>query len=148
MSSHRLIDEELTYSVIGAFYEVYNALDFGYFEQAYVNALEIELRERGHHVAREVPIVVRYKGRVVARHRLDLLVDHRLIVETKSTAQLPPVTMRQLYSYLHASGHKVGLVLHFGPEPKHYRVVCDRARLRPEVDPRDPPDPPNPQSIT
>jgi hypothetical protein len=33
MSKHALIDEQLTESVIGAFYEVYNALGFGFLEQ-------------------------------------------------------------------------------------------------------------------
>jgi hypothetical protein len=57
-----LVEETLTGSVIGAFYEVYNTLGFGFLEHIYVMALERELIARGHNVGREVGIRVRYKG--------------------------------------------------------------------------------------
>jgi len=43
MTSQPLIEEELTSSAIGAFFEVYNTLGFGFLEHVYVRALEIEL---------------------------------------------------------------------------------------------------------
>ena len=43
-----LVEERLTRSVIGAFFEVYNTLGFGFLEHIYVMALERELVERGH----------------------------------------------------------------------------------------------------
>jgi GxxExxY protein len=118
-----LIDEPLTRSVIGAFYEVYNVLGFGLLEQLYAAALERELRARGHRVAREVAVRVVYKGEVIGTQRLDMLVDGRLVVETKSTRVLHPIGARQLRNYLHATRLEVGLLLHFGPEPRFYRVV-------------------------
>jgi hypothetical protein len=57
------ISEALTQSVIGAFYEVYNTLGFGFLEHIYIMALERELRNRGHQVRREVGVCVMYKGR-------------------------------------------------------------------------------------
>ena len=57
-----LIEEELTRSVIGAFYEVYNALGFGFLEHLYGAALERELRARGHQVGREAGVRIMYKG--------------------------------------------------------------------------------------
>jgi hypothetical protein len=51
-------------SVIGAFYAVYNELGFGFLEEVYAAALEIELRLRGHRVAREVWVDVYYRGQV------------------------------------------------------------------------------------
>ena len=58
MPDSNLIDERLTHSVIGAFYDVYNALGFGFLEQVYMSALERELRARGHAVGREVYVPV------------------------------------------------------------------------------------------
>ena len=118
-----LHDEELTGSVIGAFYEVYNVLGFGLLEQLYAAALEHELRARGHRVAREVAVRVAYKGTVIGRQRLDLVVDGRVVVETKSTYHLHPAAARQLFGYLGATGLEVGLLLHFGPEARFRRVV-------------------------
>jgi GxxExxY protein len=123
MRRQGLIDETLTRSVIGAFFEVYNVLGFGLLEQVYAAALERELRARGHRVAREVAVPVMYKGELIARQRLDMLVDERLVVETKSTERLHPAAVRQLYNYLNATRLEVGLLLHFGPEARFYRVV-------------------------
>lgn len=57
-----LIHDRLTYSVIGAFFEVYHTLGFGFLEHVYVAALTRELHGRGHRVGREVSIPVLYKG--------------------------------------------------------------------------------------
>jgi hypothetical protein len=40
MTKRPLIEEELTHSIIGAFYTVYNALGFGFLEHLYVVALD------------------------------------------------------------------------------------------------------------
>ena len=54
MTRHELVEERLTHSVIGAFFEVYNNLGYGFLEHVYVMALERELIARKHRVAREV----------------------------------------------------------------------------------------------
>ena len=88
MKRLRLVHESLTRSVIGAFYEVYNTLGFGFLEHIYILALERELRSRGHRVRREAGVCVMYKVKELAYQRLDMIVDDILIVEVKSTAEL------------------------------------------------------------
>lgn len=88
MARVQLIHEPLTRSVIGAFFEVYNALGFGFLEQVYVLAMERELVSRRHRVSREVTVRVYYKGVALGTQRLDMIVDDVLIVETKSTYDL------------------------------------------------------------
>ena len=118
-----LYEERLTESIIGAFYEVYNVLGFGLQEHFYVSALERELVARGHQVLREFQVEVWYKGVVLGRQRLDMVVDRRVVVEAKSTFELHTSAARQCFSYLRASGIEVGLLLHFGPEPNVKRLV-------------------------
>ena len=126
MSDDELIEEQLTHSAIGAFYEVYNALGFGLLEQVYMAALERELRARGHVVGREVYVPVIYKGEDISRQRIDMIVAHRLLIEGKSTQELHKSAKRQVYNYLRATRLQVGLLLHFGPEPYFYRLVSSR----------------------
>jgi GxxExxY protein len=52
-----------------------------------------------------------------------MIVDQKVIVETKSTELLHPDAHRQLFGYLCASTLEVGLLLHFGREPKFHRVI-------------------------
>ena len=121
-----LIEEELTRSVIGAFFDVYNTLGYGFLEHVYNMALERELLARGHRVGREVSVNIYYKGTILTSQRLDFIVDEKLTVESKSTEILPAKAKRQLYNYLRATNLAVGLLLHFGPEPKFHRVVSPR----------------------
>lgn len=118
-----LIDGTLTQSVIGAFYDVYNTLGFGFLEHIYVMALERELLARGHRVAREVCVRVRYKGEELAQQRIDMIVDERLIVEAKSTYDLPKAAPRQVFNYLRATNIEIALLLHFGPKPSFFRLI-------------------------
>lgn len=122
----RLIEETLTKSIIGAFFDVYNQLDYGFLESIYAEALARELTRRGHAVEREFAIRVYYKSEVVGLQRVDMLVDKRVVVEIKSTHDLAKASHRQLLAYLHGSDLEVGLLLHFGPKAEFYRTISTR----------------------
>lgn len=121
MGEADLAEHRLTRAIIAAFYEVYNGLGPGFLESIYATALEYELRDRGHSVAREFNVRVMFKGRDIGHQRLDMVVDNTVVVELKSTPVLAPVARRQLHGYLKATSLEVGLLLHFGPEAKFYR---------------------------
>jgi GxxExxY protein len=125
----RLVDEELTGQVIGAFYTVYNKLGYGFRESVYSRALTIELRRCGLRVDREVSFTVYYEGEVVGRYRIDHLVEGRLVLEIKAGKLLAPTDRDQLLNGLRASNHEVGLLFHFGPRPAFYRVVAENERV-------------------
>jgi GxxExxY protein len=138
MAREELVYESLTHSVIGAFFEVYNTLGFGFLEHVYVMALERELLARGHRVGREVCVPVMYKSEELGTQRLDMIVDEKLVVETKSTYDLHKAAARQVYNYLRATKLEVGLLLHFGPQPRFYRVICRNPANRKLMYPDDP----------
>jgi GxxExxY protein len=121
-----LLEEALTGSVIGAFYEVHRGLCFGFVEPIHAAALELELRSRGHAVAREFGVNVYYRGVAIAQQRLDMVVDEKLVVEIKSTERLHRDAKRQLYNYLRATNLEVGLLLHFGRSANFCRIVKSR----------------------
>lgn len=132
MDDSELIQEELTRSILGAFFEVYNGLGDGYLEHLYVAAMELELTERGLRVARELGVRVYYKGHEIGFQRLDMVVEDLVVIEAKSTVELHKNATRQLFNYLRATNLEVGLLLHFGREPHFYRVVCEnRFKKRP-----------------
>lgn len=123
-----MLEEAVTKSIIGAFYTVYNELRFGFLESVYAAALSEVLRERGHAVVREAAVSVWFRGKPIAAQRLDMLVDGRVIVEIKSVEVLHQSAHRQLLNYLRATSLEVGLLLHFGPEPRFYRAVHSNRR--------------------
>ena len=112
----------LTQSVIGAFFQVYNRLGFGFLEAHYAAALERELRKLGLHVLRECAVQVFYDGVEIGFHRLDMVVEGKIVAELKSGPALPPHARRQLYSYLRATSLEVGVLLYFGPQLRFQRM--------------------------
>ena len=121
-----LLERETTYHVVGAFFEVYRTLGFGFLEHVYREAMAKELVDRGIAVQKEVLVPVWYKGVIISRQRVDLIVADKVVVEIKSTELLSPNASRQLRNYLRAMAFEVGLLLHFGPTPRFFRMVQTR----------------------
>ena len=103
----------LSEQVIGAAIEVHRALGPGFQEITYHRALVIELEEVGLAVDTEVPVELRYKGRVIGEGRIDLLVEDKLVVELKAAAANPQKYRRQVIAYLKATDKKLGLIINF-----------------------------------
>src|SRR5438046_7775712 len=118
-----LLEERLTRAVIRSLFDVHGELGFGYREFIYAVALERDLRAKGHQVDREVAVMVYFRGEPLARQTLDMVVDERVIVEIKATERLHQSASPQLFSYLCSTTIEVGMLLHFGREPRFYRVV-------------------------
>ena len=119
----KLLEEDLTREVIGAFFDVYNELGPGLLESIYSRSMEIALRVRDITVEREHPVTVYFRGEEVGTHRIDMLVERRIILELKSTERLPLTATEQLRSYLAVTRLELGLILHFGPKARFYRQL-------------------------
>jgi GxxExxY protein len=124
-SKPRLLCERTTHAIIGSFHAVRHELGFGYRELIYALAMERDLIAKGHHVDREVAVMVYFRGEPLARQVFDMVVERHVIVEIKATERLHPNASLQLFSYLCATALEVGLLLHFGREPKVHRMVCE-----------------------
>lgn len=128
-----VIDDRYSRIVIGAAIQVHKRLGPGFLEAVYQRALRYELSAMKIGWAAEVEVPVLYRGMVVGRHRLDLVVGGELVVELKSTSRLEVIHFAQVRSYLAASGIRVGLLLNFDQTKLTIRRVVDQAykdRLR------------------
>jgi GxxExxY protein len=125
-----LLEAKRVHAIVGAFYDVYNYFGYGLSEAVCAGGLEHELRDRGHVVVRELIVPINYKGRYVVRQRMDMVVDNRIIVENKAKEKLSLADRAQIVSYLKATPFEVGLLLHFGPEPKFERYIDFPKRRR------------------
>ncbi len=119
---------DLTEKIIGAFYNVYSVLGYGFLENVYAKALMIELQQRGMAVKNEFPINVYYAGQQVGEYYADLIVDDLVILEIKAKKSLVDEHEAQLLNYLKATPYEVGLLLNFGPKPETKRRSFDNIR--------------------
>jgi GxxExxY protein len=110
-----MTDNELTYQIRGAIWDVYNALGPGLLESVYEEALCFELSQRGLKVERQLQVPIVYKGTALKTDlRLDLLVENQIIVELKSVEEMKPVFFKQTRTYLKLMNKHLGLLVNFG----------------------------------
>jgi len=127
--STMLLHKEITQKIIDAFFVSYNHLGFGFSEAIYAAALQHELVKAGVRVDREVKVYVRYPdGTILGWVRLDMLVENKIVVETKTLRALPEETEHQVFHYLRSTNLEVGLMLNYGPRPKVKRYLCTNDR--------------------
>ena len=109
-----MTDNEITYQVRGAIFDVYNELGPGLLESVYEEALVFEIQKRGMKVERQLDVPIIYKGNVLKSPlRIDLLVEDRIVVELKSVEEMRPLFWKQTLTYLRLKKLHVGLLVNF-----------------------------------
>lgn len=121
MSFHH---KDITEQIIGASFEVYNTLGYGFLEKVYKNAMQVELIKRGLACLTESPIQVRYKQVVVGEYFADLFVDEKVIVELKVAKEYNSADEAQLLNKLKATGITVGLLINFGKDKVEFKRLA------------------------
>ena len=112
-----MTDNDITYEIRGAIYDVYKELGPGLLESVYEEALVFELEKRGLEVSRQVEVPIRYKGNELKTVlRLDVLVEDQVIVELKSVEEMKPVFAKQLLTYLRLMDKRVGILVNFNTD--------------------------------
>ena len=111
--SMELQHQALSENIIGAAITVHRALGPGFVEQVYENALCVELQTRGIALQRQRSVSIAYRGIEVGLHRLDLVVDDRLVVELKAVKAIENIHFAVVRSYLNAVSLDQALILNF-----------------------------------
>ena len=110
-------ENDLSYTIIGAIYDVYNKLGPGLLESVYEAALAYELKKRDLKVERQIEVPILYDGkRIDTDLRLDILVEDLVIVELKSVWEMKDVFYLQIDTYLKLTGKHLGLLVNFNTD--------------------------------
>lgn len=119
----RYQDDKVTEAIIQSIIAVHQELGPGFLESIYRRAMLVELRRRGLTVETEKEVLIFYQGVEVGRHRLDLLVDGRVIVELKTVEDLSKAHYAQVRSYLKATGLAVAILVNFAGAKADFRRI-------------------------
>ena len=110
-------ENDISYAIRGAAFNVYNELGPGLLESVYEAALTYELKQNQHQVQTQLALPVEYHGqKLELGFRIDLMVDDAVIVEVKSVEALLPVHYKQLLTYLRLTNCKLGLLINFNTD--------------------------------
>ena len=105
---------ELSYQIRGAIFEVYNTLGPGLLESVYEEALCFELTQRGLKYERQKSVSLVYKGQELQSDlRLDILVEDEVVIELKAVDKIQSVFFKQLKTYLRLTGKHLGILVNF-----------------------------------
>ena len=112
-----MTDNDITYQIRGAIYDVYKKLGPGLLESVYEEAMVYELEKRGLTVERQLEVPIHYDGHLLnSSLRLDLLVQKRIIVELKSVKEVQEVFFMQTRTYLRLMDLNIGILVNFNTD--------------------------------
>jgi len=119
-----LRDSEITESIIAAAIAVHRELGPGFIESVYEQALAVEFAIRGIAFVRQKAIPLFYRDYQIGEHRLDFVVEDKIVVELKAVEGLEKVHFAIVRSYLKATSLSDGLILNFSSMPLTVKRVC------------------------
>lgn len=107
-------ENEISYQVIGHGMYVHKALGPGLLESAYKECLFYKLNESGLWTEKEKPMPMVFEGvRLDCGYRIDLLVEHKLVIEVKAVEALNEVHLAQTLTYMKLRNYRLGLLINF-----------------------------------
>lgn len=110
-------ENEISYEIRKAIYEVYDELGPGLLESSYEFALKHELENLGLKVRSQVELPLKYKDLFIQNaYKLDLVVENKVIIELKSVEAIHRVHHKQLITYLKLSDLKLGILVNFNTD--------------------------------
>ena len=124
-----LRDVQITEQIIAAAIRVHRALGPGFLESVYEEALAVEFALSGIQFVRQYPVPLFYRDHQIGEHRLDFLVEGKIVVELKAVSRLEDIHFAIGRSYLKAISLEDGLLFNFATIPLTIKRFCrERAK--------------------
>src|SRR5947199_10483330 len=124
-----LRDSEITEPIIAAAIRVHRELGSGFLESIYEEALAVEFSLSGIQFIRQHPLPLFYREHQICEHRLDFLVEGKIVVELKAVSELEDIHFAIGRSYLKAISLEDGLLFNFATIPLTIKRFCrERAK--------------------
>jgi len=109
-----MTENELSKIIIGCAIEIHKELGPGLLESAYQECLFYELRQQNLKVEKEKPLPIIYKEiKLDHGYRIDLIVEDKVVIETKTVEKFHDVHKAQVLTYLRLGDYKLGLLINF-----------------------------------
>jgi len=109
---------------MGCCFNVFNKLGPGHREKVYQNALREEFESKKLNFKEQVYAPVQINGKTIGKNYFDFLILEKIVLELKKGDGFFRRDIEQLYSYLSASGLRLGIIINFTSNGvKHKRVL-------------------------
>jgi GxxExxY protein len=110
-----MTENDISREIVDTAFQVHTKLGPGLLETVYEVIMAHELKKRGMHVERQMPVPIVYEDlKFEEGFRADLVVNGLVVIELKSVDKLAKVHKKQLLTYLRLMDRKLGLLVNFG----------------------------------
>jgi len=119
-----IIYADESYEIIGMMYDVWDEIGFGHKENFYQKAVVETFRKNNKRYKEQLRLKVKMGGKELGEYVLDFLYEDKIVIELKQGNGFSKRNINQIYSYLKATGLKLGLLINFTREGiKFKRIV-------------------------
>jgi GxxExxY protein len=119
MMNYETHDQEESYAIQGAIFEVYRVMGCGFLEAVYQECLGREFTHRCIPFKAQIELSLAYRGEpLVLIYGSDFVCYGKIILELKAVKEVGDEHRAQVFNYLKASGCHLGFLINFGHFPK------------------------------
>ena len=108
-----LIFPELSYTIIGCAYEVFNELGPGHAEKYYQRAMAIAFSQKKIRFKEQVYYSLKFKEEIIGKIFLDFLIEDKIVVEIKKNDRFSKNHIDQVFDYLHQTKMQLAILINF-----------------------------------
>lgn len=123
MKMANIIHRELSYKIIGIFFNVYNELGYGFQEKYYVKAIKLCFDKEKIPYLEQVRSDFNMRSRCFGRYYIDFVVDHKIVLEIKTKPYFSPQDIRQVLGYLKKSNLELGILASFSRDGIKFKRI-------------------------
>lgn len=109
-----MTENQIANKIIGCAIEVHKGLGPGLLKSAYQECLFYKLKKEGLYVEKQKPMPLSFEDvNLEVGYRIDILVEHKVVIELKSVEALNDIHLAQTLTYLKLGDFKLGLLINF-----------------------------------
>ncbi|MEF3692524.1 MAG: GxxExxY protein [Candidatus Moraniibacteriota bacterium] len=124
-TNKEIIYPDETYEIIGMMYSIWDKIGFGHKESFYQKAVAGVFEKNKKKFREQLRLKVKMYDKEIGEYILDFLYEDIIIIELKQGNGFSKRNINQIYSYLRATGLKLGLLINFTREGVKFKRIVN-----------------------
>ena len=120
-----LLYPDLSYTIVGSAFEVFNELGPGHSEKNYQKAFAVLFELKKIQFKEQVYYPLSFRNKIIGKIFLDFLVEEKIIVELKKDERYTKVHIDQVLNYLKISNLKLAILINITKTGVDYRRIVN-----------------------
>ncbi|MDD5289800.1 MAG: GxxExxY protein [Patescibacteria group bacterium] len=118
MDTDNFLEKDLSYEIVGCFFDVRNKYGSAHNERVYHRTLaeQFDIKKIKYISEPKIEVFSLDTGRVIAQYVPDFLVEDKIVIELKAKDFNSSKSYRQTLEYLKASKYEIAYLVNFGEE--------------------------------